>query len=128
MMRGTTRWAHRALLLCAATAAATLTIGCDDFGERQSLTDQASAAAMRSAGGTAEMDKAIEKLQGVAGGGGNSPSVIQGQHALGQVQLAKADAATRDRIQTEAIELAHRSMRNGSVQMLSTATVFVGTR
>jgi ubiquinone/menaquinone biosynthesis C-methylase UbiE len=42
--------------------------------------------------------------------------------------LAKADAATRDRIQTEVIELAHRSMRDGSVQMLSTATVFVGTR
>ena len=29
---------------------------------------------------------------------------------------------------TEVIELAHRSMRDGSVQMLSTATVFVGTR
>ena len=42
--------------------------------------------------------------------------------------LAKADAAKRDRIQSEAVELAHRSMRDGLVQMLSTATVFVGTR
>lgn len=42
--------------------------------------------------------------------------------------LAKADAATRERIRTEVLEVARRSMRDGTVQMLSTATVIVGTR
>jgi ubiquinone/menaquinone biosynthesis C-methylase UbiE len=42
--------------------------------------------------------------------------------------LAKADAAERDRIQNEVVELARQSMRDGSVQMFSTATVFAGTR
>ena len=42
--------------------------------------------------------------------------------------LAKADAATRERIRTETLEVARRSMRDGTVQMLSTATVIVGTR
>jgi ubiquinone/menaquinone biosynthesis C-methylase UbiE len=42
--------------------------------------------------------------------------------------LAKADAATRERIRTEVLEVARRSMRDGAVQMLSTATVIVGTR
>jgi ubiquinone/menaquinone biosynthesis C-methylase UbiE len=42
--------------------------------------------------------------------------------------LAKADAATRERIRTEVLEVACRSMRDGTVQMLSTATVIVGTR
>ena len=35
---------------------------------------------------------------------------------------------TRERIRTEALEVARRSMRDGTVQMLSTATVIVGTR
>jgi ubiquinone/menaquinone biosynthesis C-methylase UbiE len=42
--------------------------------------------------------------------------------------LAKADGATRERIRTEALEVARRSMRDGTVQMLSTATVIFGTR
>lgn len=42
--------------------------------------------------------------------------------------LAKADAAARERIKTEAVELARNSLRDGTVQMLSTATVFVGKR
>ena len=42
--------------------------------------------------------------------------------------LARADAATRERIRTETLEVARRSMRDGTVQMLSTATVIVGTR
>lgn len=42
--------------------------------------------------------------------------------------LAKADAAKRDRIQTEVVELARRLAHDGSVRMLSTATVFAGTR
>jgi hypothetical protein len=42
--------------------------------------------------------------------------------------LAKADAATQERIRTETLEVARRSMRYGTVQMLSTATVIVGTR
>ena len=42
--------------------------------------------------------------------------------------LAKADAVTRERIRTEVLEVARRSMRDGTVQMLSTATVIVGTR
>ena len=42
--------------------------------------------------------------------------------------LAKADAATRERIRTEVLEVARRSMRDGTVQMLSTATVIIGTR
>lgn len=43
-------------------------------------------------------------------------------------RLAKADAATRERIRTETLEVARRSMRGGTVQMLSTAMVIVGTR
>jgi SAM-dependent methyltransferase len=42
--------------------------------------------------------------------------------------LAKADAHTREKSRTEAVEVARRSMRDGPVQMLSTATVIVGTR
>ena len=42
--------------------------------------------------------------------------------------LANADAATRERIQTETLDVARRSMRDGAVQMLSTAKVIVGTR
>lgn len=42
--------------------------------------------------------------------------------------LATADAHTREQIRTEALEVARRSMRDGTVQMLSTATVIVGTR
>jgi hypothetical protein len=42
--------------------------------------------------------------------------------------LAKADAATRERIRTETLEVARRSLRDGTVRMLSTATVIVGTR
>jgi ubiquinone/menaquinone biosynthesis C-methylase UbiE len=42
--------------------------------------------------------------------------------------LAKTDAATRERIRTETLEVARRSMRDGIVRMLSTATVIVGTR
>ncbi len=44
------------------------------------------------------------------------------------VGLAKADLATRERIRTETLELARRSVQEGNVQMLSTATVIVGTR
>src|SRR4051794_20529124 len=42
--------------------------------------------------------------------------------------LAKADQATRERIRAETIELARRSVQEGNVRMLSTATVIVGTR
>lgn len=42
--------------------------------------------------------------------------------------LAKADAAQRDRIRAEVIDLARRSLRDGAVRLLSTATVFAGTR
>jgi hypothetical protein len=42
--------------------------------------------------------------------------------------LAKADEATRERIRTEVLEVARGSMRDGTVQMLSAATVIVGTR
>ena len=42
--------------------------------------------------------------------------------------LGKADAATRERIRTETLDVARRSVRDGTVQMLSTATVIVGTR
>ena len=103
MMRGTTRWAHRALALCAATSAATVLVGCDDFGQAQALNVQAETNAMRLAGrgGT---DEALQKLQGVAGAEGDSPAVIQAQQSLGQVQLAKANAAASDlaRLQAQA--------------------------
>ncbi|MBI5611696.1 MAG: methyltransferase domain-containing protein [Gammaproteobacteria bacterium] len=42
--------------------------------------------------------------------------------------LAQADAATRDKIQAEVLDLARQSLRDGAVQMRSTATVIVGTR
>lgn len=42
--------------------------------------------------------------------------------------LAKADDAVRERIRTEVLGLARKFMRDGTVQMLSTATVIVGTR
>ncbi|MEX2649399.1 MAG: methyltransferase domain-containing protein [Alphaproteobacteria bacterium] len=42
--------------------------------------------------------------------------------------LAKADAATRQRIRSEVLDLARQSMRDGAIQMLSTATAIVGTR
>ncbi len=42
--------------------------------------------------------------------------------------LAKADESTREQIRIAVLELARQSMRNGAVQMRSTATVIVGTR
>jgi ubiquinone/menaquinone biosynthesis C-methylase UbiE len=42
--------------------------------------------------------------------------------------LAKADAAAQERIHGEVVDLVRRSMRDGTVQMLSTAMVIVGTR
>lgn len=42
--------------------------------------------------------------------------------------LAKADEAARERIQAEVLDLARQSVRDGVVQMRSTATVIVGTR
>lgn len=42
--------------------------------------------------------------------------------------LAKADEAARGRIRAEVLDLARKSMRDGKVQMRSTATVIVGTR
>jgi ubiquinone/menaquinone biosynthesis C-methylase UbiE len=42
--------------------------------------------------------------------------------------LAKADATAQEQIYRDVLELARRSMRDGTVQMLSTATVIVGTR
>lgn len=42
--------------------------------------------------------------------------------------LAKADEATYERIRTEVLEAARGSMRNKTVQMLSTARVIFGTR
>ena len=42
--------------------------------------------------------------------------------------LAKADGATRERIRTEVLDLASEFMRNGTIQLLSSATVIVGTR
>ena len=42
--------------------------------------------------------------------------------------LAKADAAAQEHIHRDVLDLARRSMRDGTVQMLSTATVIVGTR
>ncbi|HEY0421445.1 MAG TPA: methyltransferase domain-containing protein [Acetobacteraceae bacterium] len=42
--------------------------------------------------------------------------------------MAKADEAKRERIRAEVLDLARGHMRNGAVQMASTATVVVGTR
>lgn len=42
--------------------------------------------------------------------------------------LARADETTRERIRSEVLEEARRSMRHGRVEMLSTARVVVGTR
>ena len=42
--------------------------------------------------------------------------------------LAKADAAAHERIRAEVVDLARRSVRDGTVQMPSTAKVIVGTR
>jgi SAM-dependent methyltransferase len=42
--------------------------------------------------------------------------------------LANADEATRARVRTEALESARRFVRDGSVQLPSTAVVIVGTR
>jgi hypothetical protein len=42
--------------------------------------------------------------------------------------LVKADEATREQIRAEVLDLARQSMRDGAVQMRSTATVVVGTR
>jgi ubiquinone/menaquinone biosynthesis C-methylase UbiE len=42
--------------------------------------------------------------------------------------LSKADAATQERIRTEVLDLMRQSVTDGTVQMLSTATVIVGTR
>lgn len=42
--------------------------------------------------------------------------------------LAKADATARERIRTEVLDLARKSLRDGAVQMRSTAIVIVGTR
>jgi ubiquinone/menaquinone biosynthesis C-methylase UbiE len=42
--------------------------------------------------------------------------------------LAKADAAAREKIRAEVLDLARQSVRDGAVQMRSTATVIVGTR
>lgn len=42
--------------------------------------------------------------------------------------LAKADATARERIRTEVLDLARKSLRDGTVQMRSTAIVIVGTR
>jgi hypothetical protein len=39
--------------------------------------------------------------------------------------LANADATTRERIRTEVLDLARQSIRDGTVRMLSTATVIV---
>jgi SAM-dependent methyltransferase len=42
--------------------------------------------------------------------------------------LAKADAAAQERIKSEVLDVARRSMRDGAVRMLSTATVIVASR
>lgn len=42
--------------------------------------------------------------------------------------LAKADAATREQIRAEVLDLALQSLRDGAVRLRSTATVIVGTR
>lgn len=42
--------------------------------------------------------------------------------------LAKADAATRERIRSEVLDLARHSIHNEKVRLASTATVIVGTR
>jgi ubiquinone/menaquinone biosynthesis C-methylase UbiE len=42
--------------------------------------------------------------------------------------LAKADEVARERIRSEVLDLARQSLRDGAVQMRSTATVIVGTR
>jgi len=42
--------------------------------------------------------------------------------------LAKANESTREKIRAEVLDLAHQSVRDGVVQMRSTATVIVGTR
>jgi ubiquinone/menaquinone biosynthesis C-methylase UbiE len=42
--------------------------------------------------------------------------------------LAKADAAARERIRSEVLDLARQFLRDGGVRMPSTATVIVGTR
>jgi hypothetical protein len=42
--------------------------------------------------------------------------------------LAKADDSARERIRTEVLGLARKFIRDGTVQMPSTATVIVGTR
>jgi hypothetical protein len=42
--------------------------------------------------------------------------------------LAKADEAARERIWAEVLDLACQFLRDGVVQMPSTATVVVGTR
>ena len=42
--------------------------------------------------------------------------------------LAKADELTRERIRVEVLDLARRSLNNGTVRMRSTARVIVGTR
>ncbi len=42
--------------------------------------------------------------------------------------LAKADEAAREQIRSEVLDLARQSVRDGAVQMRSTATIIVGTR
>lgn len=42
--------------------------------------------------------------------------------------LARADETARERIRAEVLDLARKSLRDGTVQMRSTATVIVGTR
>ena len=42
--------------------------------------------------------------------------------------LAKADEPARERIRGDVLDVARRSMRDGTVRMLSTAIVIVGTR
>ena len=42
--------------------------------------------------------------------------------------LAKADDATREAIRTEVLDLARKHMRDGAVQLQSTAMVVSGTR
>lgn len=42
--------------------------------------------------------------------------------------LVKADDAARERIRAEVLDLTRQSLRNGAVQLRSTATVIVGTR
>lgn len=96
MKRGITHRAHRVLALCIASCVLTASlVGCDDYGEKKALGDQAVSAAMRSQGRT---DDALKTLNDAAGANGNYAAVIQSQQALGQVKLAKANA--------EAVELA----------------------